>query len=107
MAVLILFFFVILYTEVILEHTSHKMKKSSEQPLIDYFNQRKQLIKNENDLSVGGKLQLSPIEAMANEVLITAKDREMHNGLNLLLTIVNLRDISTTGLRGQVRDCSN
>lgn len=65
-----------------------RIKKREEQP--DYFSQREQLIKNESDLSLGGKLQLSPIEVRANEVLMTAKNREMHDGSSLSLTIANL-----------------
>lgn len=75
----ILFILVILICGVtIIAHSCQELKKNREPS--DYFSERQQLIKNESDLSLGGKLQLNPIETRANEVLITAKNREMHDG---------------------------
>jgi len=94
MAKSILFIFVILiYGEAILAHPFRRIRDNKEEQH-DYLSTREQLIKSENRLSLGGKLRLNHIEARANEVLMTAKNREMHDGSNISLTIANSRDLS-------------
>lgn len=56
-----------------------------------YWKMRQQLMVNERQLSLGGKLELNPTEARANQVLMRAKSREIYDGLILSLTIANSR----------------
>jgi hypothetical protein len=52
-----------------------------------YWQTRQRLLLNEQRQSLGGKLELNPIEVRANEVLMRAKNQEIHDGLILSLTI--------------------
>ncbi|XP_011693439.1 PREDICTED: adenosine deaminase CECR1-like [Wasmannia auropunctata] len=45
-----------------------------------YWETRRRLILDEKRLSLGGELELSPIEARANQVLMRAKSREIYDG---------------------------
>ncbi|KAL6263330.1 hypothetical protein P5V15_006127 [Pogonomyrmex californicus] len=45
-----------------------------------YWQLRRQLLMDEKRQSLGGELELNPIEARANQVLMTAKSREIHDG---------------------------
>lgn len=56
-----------------------------------YWQIRDQLMTDEKQQSLGGKLELNPIEARANQVLMRAKSREIYDGLILSLTIANSR----------------
>jgi len=51
-----------------------------------YWKRRQQMMLDEQQQSLGGKLVLSPIEAKANQVLMRAKSREIYDGSILSFT---------------------
>jgi len=56
-----------------------------------YWKRRQQMMLDEQQQSLGGKLVLSPIEAKANQVLMRAKSREICDGSILSFTIASSR----------------
>jgi len=57
-----------------------------------YWKRRQQMMLDEQQQSLGGKLVLNPIEAKANQVLMRAKSREIHDGsIFLSFTIASSR----------------
>lgn len=57
-----------------------------------YWKTRQELMMDEKRQSLGGELELNPIEARANQVLMRAKSREIYDGLILSLAIASFRD---------------
>jgi len=48
-----------------------------------YWQLRDELMRDEMQRSLGGELHLDPIEIKANEILMAAKNQEIHDGLIL------------------------
>lgn len=57
-----------------------------------YWKTRRELMMDEKRQSLGGELELNPIEARANQILMRAKSREIYDGLILSLAIASFRD---------------
>lgn len=72
-------------------HPINVIAALSQQTPAVYWKTRRELMMDEKRQSLGGELELNPIEARANQVLMRAKSREIYDGLILSLAIASFR----------------
>lgn len=95
-SILIVLVILICHNMIFAYHTRH----FTQQPT--YWQLRRQLIKDEMQQSLGGGLQLNPMEVRANRVLMAAKRREVHDGSILSLLIIILVIVFAINLRARI-----